>query len=311
MAKATSVLALCALLVACGPDARDGDDDGNGGSGNGSSDCEVCGVPEQCKKMDIVFVVDNSGSMQEEQTNLAANFPMFAQLLEQYQVTANGEPLDFRVALTTTGRDIMYQIDLGGGFGTFPQNEMGQNGVFYDTCGVNKRWLDRSDPTMAQALACRANVGTMGPSMEMPLLMSKWALKERAADTNAGFVRPDALLAVVMLTDEDDSSTTDNNFTVTATGSPPTNWHPADQVMFLDGLKGNRTRWASAVIAGDGNCSSSFGNAADAIRLKEFVSLANGNSTQAVFSSICNGDLTKGLKDALDLFQAACGAIIL
>ena len=39
---------------------------------------------------------------------------------------------------------------------------------------------------------------------------------------------------------------------------------------------------------------------------------ANGNgSTQAVFSSICNGDLTKGLKDALDTFSAACGAIIL
>src|SRR5688572_10560873 len=104
MSKATSVFALV-LLVACGPDMRDEDGNGNG-SGNGSSDCEVCGVPEQCKKMDIVFVVDNSGSMQEEQSNLAANFPMFAQLLEQSTVTANGAPLDFRVALTTTGRDV-------------------------------------------------------------------------------------------------------------------------------------------------------------------------------------------------------------
>jgi hypothetical protein len=300
------------LLVACGPDSRDEDDDGTGGGSGSGSQCEVCGVPEQCKKMDIVFVVDNSGSMQEEQSNLASNFPMFAQLLEQYTVNNNGEPLDFRVALTTTGRDVMYQIDLGGGFGTFPQNETGQNGEFYNNCGVSKRWLERSDPTMAQALSCRANVGTMGPSIEMPLLMSKWALKERAADTNAGFIRSDALLAVVMLTDEDDASTTDNNFTLNAMGVSPTNFHPQDAVMFLDGVKGNRTRWASAVIAGDGNCSSNFGNAADAVRLKQFVTLANGNgSTQAVFSSICNGDLTKGLKDALDLFQAACGAIIL
>ncbi len=311
MTKACSVCALCALLFACGPDMRDdglGDDDGMGsGSGSGSSTDE----PRGCDKMDIVFVVDNSGSMEEEQANLAANFPMFASLLEAYTVN-NGQPLDFRVALTTTGRDVNYQIDLGGGLGTFPQSEKGQNGEFYNNCNNSKRWLDRTDSTMPQTLACRANVGISGPSIEMPLLMSKWALAERAADTNTGFVREDALLAIVILTDEDDASTTQDNFTMNATGQSPTDWNPTDQVQFLDTLKGNRTRWAAGVIAGDGNCSSSFGNAADGVRLKEFVNLANGNgSTQAVFSSICNGDLTTGLKDALDVFQAACGAIIL
>jgi len=261
--------------------------------------------------MDIVFVVDNSGSMQEEQSNLASNFPMFASLLEAYTVD-NGTPLDFRVALTTTGRDINYTLDLGGGLGMLPTSEQGENGEFQNNCNSSKRWLERSDANMAQALACRANVGTMGPGFEMPLLMSKWALKERAADTNAGFLRDDALLAVVILTDEDDQSTTQNNFTVSITSQPPIDWNPQDQVTFFDGLKGNRTRWAAGVIAGDGDCSSSFGNAADGVRLKQFVTLANGNgSTQAVFSSICNGDLTKGLKDALDVFQAACGAIIL
>ena len=32
--------------------------------------------------------------------------------------------------------------------------------------------------------------------------------------TNSGFLRPDALLAVVILTDEDDCSREDNNFTI-------------------------------------------------------------------------------------------------
>jgi hypothetical protein len=305
--------AMCALLFACGPAMRDdgfGDDDGSG-SGSGSGSGNGSGEARQCDKMDIVFVVDNSGSMEEEQSNLASNFPMFASLLEAYTVN-NGQPLDFRVALTTTGRDVAYQIDLGGGLGTFPQNEQGEDGEFRNNCNVNKRWLDRTDATMAQTLACRANVGISGPSIEMPLLMSKWALAERAADTNAGFVRDDALLAIVMLTDEDDASTTDNNFTMNATGQTPINWQPQDQVTFLDTLKGNRTRWAAGVIAGDGNCSSGFGSAADGARLKQFVNLANGNgSTQAVFSSICDGDLTMGLKDALDVFQSACGAIIL
>jgi hypothetical protein len=206
----------------------------------------------------------------------------------------------------------MYTLDLGGGLGTLPTSENGENGEFYNNCNNNKRWLDRTDTTMAQTLACRANVGTSGPGFEMPLLMSKWALKERAADTNAGFLRDDALLAVVILTDEDDQSTTQNNFTVSVTSQPPIDWNPSDQVAFFDQLKGNRTRWAAGVIAGDGNCQSGFGMAADGVRLKQFVTLANGNgSTQAVFSSICDGDLTGGLKDALDLFQAACGAIIL
>lgn len=310
--KAWSVIALSAVLCACGPDMRDGGlgDDGTG-SGPGSGDGTGSGEARQCNKMDIVFVVDNSGSMSEEQTNLATNFPMFASLLEAY-TDDSGQPVDFRVALTTTGRDINYSIDLGGPFGSVPQSEQGENGEFYDNCNVNKRWLDRTDTTMAQALACRAKVGTTGPSIEMPLLMSKWALAERAADTNAGFLRDDALLAIVVLTDEDDASTTENGFTLNATGQSPTNYNPADHVQFLDTLKGHRTRWASAMIAGDGNCNSSFGDAADGKRLKEFVTLANGNgSTQAVFSSICDGDLTVGLEEALDLFQSACGAIIL
>lgn len=318
MTKASSVFAFCSLLAAaaCGPAMRNDSgagDDGTGddGNGNGNGSGGDQGVPRQCEKMDIVFVVDNSGSMQEEQSNLASNFPMFAQLLDTYTV-GNGQPLNYRVAITTTGRTVNYQLDLGGGFGTFPQNEAGEDGAFRNNCNNTKRWLENTDPDMANTLACRANVGTGGPSIEMPLLMSKWALAERVQDqTNAGFLRDDALLAIVVLTDEDDASTTQNGFTMDATGTSPTDWNPQDQVTFLDQLKGNRTRWAAGVIAGQGNCSSSFGKAADGVRLKQFVDAANQGSTQAVFSSICEGNLTNGLEAALDTFQAACGAIIL
>jgi hypothetical protein len=311
MTRAASIFLLLSL-VACGPAMRGddvGDDDmgggGGGGGGNGGED-----VPRQCSKMDIIFVVDNSGSMEEEQSNLATNFPMFAQVLDSY-TASDGQPLDFRVALTTTGRDISYTVSSGPL--SIPFNEQGENGAFQNNCNSPKRWLERTDPNMEQTLACRANVGTSGPGIEMPLLMTKWALAERVQDnTNAGFLRDDALLAIVVLTDEDDTSSTVDNFTITtASAAPPMDWNPQDEVNFLDQLKGNRTRWAAGVIAGDGNCSSAFGDAADGVRLKEFVNLANQGSTQAVFSSICDGDLTTGLTQALDTFQAACGAIIL
>ena len=52
--------------------------------------------------------------------------------------------------------------------------------------------------------------------------------------------------------------------------------------------------------------------ATEATRLKQFVQLTNSNgSQQAVFSSICAGNLTMALSDVLAKFQAACGGIIL
>jgi hypothetical protein len=248
--------------------------------------------------------------MAEEQSNLATNFPMFANLLSSY-TTPDGQQIDYRVAVTTTGKDLSYKIDFGGM--QLPFNENGDDGAFRNNCNSSRRWLERGDANMQQALACRANVGTGGPSYEMPLLMAKWALDKRMTDgTNAGFLRPDALLAIVMLTDEDDASTEQNNFVITPTSQPPIDYNPSDHIAFLDQLKGHRSRWAAAAIAGDGDCSSGFGDAVNAARLKEFVQKANSNGTQqATFSSICDGDLTIGLQKALMLFQSACGGVIL
>jgi hypothetical protein len=292
-------------LIACGPSARD---PGGGDDTNTGPDADTTTTPRQCNKMDLVFVVDDSGSMQEEQSNLATNFPMFASLLSSY-VTPDGEKIDYRIAVTTTGKDLMYTVQNGPI--ALPMNEDGDNGAFRNNCNMTKRFLEPTDANMQQVLSCRANVGTTGPGFEMPLLMTKWALGERVADnTNAGFLRDDALLGIVMLTDEDDASTTQNNFTVTVTSQPPVDYQPANLITFLDTLKGHRTRWAAGVIAGETDCSSSFGMAAKATRLQDFVTQANTGSTQASFSSICDGNLTAALQKTLDTFQAACGVVI-
>lgn len=304
MSKLSLVLSITAL-VACGPTGR-GDDGGGGddtdGGGSGSNP-----AMEACKKMDIVFVVDDSASMSEEQANLATNFPMFATAIQNF-TTAAGDHLDFRVGITTTGRDLDY-VPIGG----LPlPSEPGPNGAFVvgSGCGTGP-WLDTSDTMLPQHLACRADAGIGGASQEMPLLMSKRAVVDRVADnTQAGFIRPDALLAVVMLTDEDDASNTMDGTPVPIAGLP-IDWNPADTIAAFDTLKGSRTRWAAGVIAGDGDCSSNFGNAANAARLKNFVLLANSQgTTQAVFSSICDGDLTVGLTKALMTFGNACNQII-
>lgn len=308
---AAVVLGSTLSLVACTPDGReDGDGEGDGsGDGSGSGSGSGSGEARRCTKMDIVFVVDDSGSMAEEQGNLATNFPMFADLLLNY-VNGDGDHIDFRVAVTTTGKTVT--TNFAGGVGLPPITETGADGEFRKNCNVNKSYLEPTDPNLGQTLGCRANVGTSGPGTEMPLIATKLALSDRIADgKNAGFVRDDALLGVVILTDEDDSSSTQSTITIdpfnpTATGG--VDFHPQDLIQFLDTFKGNRSRWATGVIAGQTACTSSFGDATAATRLQEFVQMSG---TQGVFSSICVGNLTSGLQQVIEKFQSACGGIIL
>jgi hypothetical protein len=245
--------------------------------------------------------------MEQEQSNLAANFPKFVSVLEGFK-TKSGAKLDYRLAVTTTGRDVKYTIEVPG-FPALPANEKGDNGAFRNTkaCGSTKRWIDTSDADGSTRFSCLAKAGTSGPSIEMPLYSLKLALTDRMADgTNKGFLRDDALLAVVVLTDEDDCSREDNDFKYQGDGacdSMPEAKPVADYAKVLDTAAKGPGRWATAVIAGDKKCTSSFGDAAEAKRLKDFVALAGKNGT---FSSICDGDLSAGLQKALDTFDAAC-----
>jgi hypothetical protein len=322
MLKRVSVGGLCGIVAlmmsACGSSsARDQFNDqspADPNAGSGGTPGAIGGKPagenpkaDECQKMDIVFVVDDSGSMAEEQSNLATNFPKFVSVLEGFK-TKSGAKLDYRVAVTTTGRDLSYTIDPGPPFPAFPSNEKGDNGAFRNasSCGGTKRWVDRDDPGGASTFACRAKAGTGGPSIEMPLYSLKLALNDRVADgTNAGFLRDDALLAVVILTDEDDCSREDNNFSIKSDDcqTMPNLHTVAEYAGMLDVAAKGPGRWAAAVIAGDKACKSSFGDAIEAKRLKDFVTIAGKNGT---FSSICDGDLSGGLQKALDTFDAAC-----
>lgn len=276
---------------------------GTGGKADGGGGT-VPDAPMACAKMDIVFVVDDSGSMAEEQTNLASNFPRFITVLNDFR-TSNGKPLDYRVAVTTTGRDVKYKVGIPGL--ELPLNEKGDNGAFRMKCGMSRRWLQRDDPgDLGGTFGCVAKVGTGGPSLEMPLYAMHLAFNDRVADmTNAGFLRRDALLATVVLTDEDDCSREDNNFSILsdACGNSAQVEPVTKYIDMLDKVKEGRGRWATAVIAGQQTCKSQFGDAAEAKRLKDFVSKTGKNG---VFSSICAGDLTEALKDALKTFTAAC-----
>jgi hypothetical protein len=224
--------------------------------------------------------------MQQEQQNLAANFPKFVGVINDYK-TKSGAQVEYRVAVTTS-------------------DDQKEGGRFIATRGAgapnnclpgpSRPWLERGDGDVASAFSCRAQAGTDGTSIERPLesmLLSVTTAAAVNSAAGANFVREDALLAFVVITDEDEGGTENKP-------KRPVAEYAAE----FDKVKGDRARWASAVIAGPTTCKSTgLGAAAEATRLKGFISDVGKNG---VFASICTGDLTDGLTQALTKFDQAC-----
>lgn len=275
--------------------------DGGGLITGGQKDAGPEPTPIECNKMDIIFVIDNSVSMKEEQTSLATSIPGFIELIEEYK-TAAGEQLDYRIGILST--------DVNADQGKMRKTR----GDDPETTGCdpldnNKPWLERSDGTattkISDVFACRARLGTLGDPTELPLESARLALYERIADgentlkaEKKSFLRPEALLAFVIITDEDEGGG-DHDPRPVAFKNPPEFYAGK----FDDVKEGFRARWATAVIAGESQCSSALGNADQAVRLKKFADIAKPNS---VFSSICKNDFSGALKEAFDVFSNAC-----
>lgn len=176
-------------------------------------------------KVDILVVVDNSGSMQEEQEALAANFP---RLIEELMAPSNPEHnavTDLHVGIVST--------------------DLGSPGFELSTCGNGRlgfaggddgRLLDTPSPAvggcapsyplflsrvrdqpgyplsrMAEDFRCLATLGTRGCGFEQQIEAARKALVEhvRPGGVNDGFLRPNSILAVLWVTDEEDCSVAD------------------------------------------------------------------------------------------------------
>jgi len=134
-------------------------------------------------KVDVLFVVDNSGSMQDNQDSLAQNFDRFIRYAD-FRNTA----VDYQIAVTTT--DVMVDE---------------QAGRFVDP----PRIMTRNTPALEQQFASAVRVGTYGSGAEHGLDAMYWALSSPLIDdatANGGFLRVDAALAVIAVSDEEDQS---------------------------------------------------------------------------------------------------------
>lgn len=131
--------------------------------------------------IDVLFVIDNSGSMEEEQALLAENFPQFLQYFL-------GSGLDYHIGVVST--DLVSGLHAGKlqaarGYRYIDEDTVNPSDVFSDMVrmGASGHWFERGRDAVYSAIELR------GDDAE-----------------NIGFYRPEAGLEVVFVSDEDDVS---------------------------------------------------------------------------------------------------------
>jgi hypothetical protein len=136
-------------------------------------------------KADILLVIDNSCSMADKQTALSQNFASFI----HYASTAN---VDYQIGIITT--DLTSNVE-----GQLLQ-EMSATGT------LNPKILKPSTPNVEAIFTTRVKVGINGGTegMAEPAAMALTA--PLISSANAGFLRADAVLAVVIVSDAGDQS---------------------------------------------------------------------------------------------------------
>jgi len=156
-----------------------------------------------CDRVDLLFVIDNSASMAEEQAALVASFPGFIAGIESIL----GVETDYHVGVVTTDSNEFNRVGCRqiGALVTQTGGTHSSDAV----CGPYAGGMAFMTPadSLSETFSCAAKVGTEGSGLEQPMDAVTTML---LADTgnialcNDGFLRDDALLVLTIITDEED-----------------------------------------------------------------------------------------------------------
>ena len=139
---------------------------------------------EQIQKpeVDVLWIVDNSCSMAQEQEDLAANFPIFM----EYFLGSN---LDYHIGVVSTDMD-----------------NPDQSGKLIPASGL--RWIVPETPSPHEVFAAMSLLGTGGSGNEQGILAA-YAAMELQQEWNDGFWRDNAAIHLITVSDEPDNSPND------------------------------------------------------------------------------------------------------
>lgn len=142
-------------------------------------------------QIDVLWVVDNSGSMQPLQQNMTNNFNSFIQ-----DFVSKG--YDFHLAVTSTEAYLA-----GSQFHNDPNYAIYSNGVSPNLTGVFD--ILSTTTNLINTFITNASLGANGSGDERAFSSMKAALTSTASQ-NSNFLRPKSYFAIIILSDEDDFS---------------------------------------------------------------------------------------------------------
>jgi hypothetical protein len=255
-----------------------GDDKGDGSGGNNGESFATC------KHVDVVIALDNSSSMKEEKDAMRdIAFPGFATSL----INVAGGLDDFRVGvLDACNRPANFHTRGLGGSCDFQGGNV---------------WMDSSSGNLVNEFKCVGDIDssdmqcTGDSDDEQPATSAAEALEPAWTGPgmpNAGFLRDDALLVVVAITDEDEQ---------------PVPGADAQAVYDrLVAIKGDVNKMVFLGIGGASSCANgAYGSAKQATKLKN-VTQKFIDQQRGVFWDLCQGNLDQGLTQALSVINSAC-----
>jgi hypothetical protein len=243
--------------------------------GSGTFDTEHTDTYTQTtgQDVDVLFVVDNSGSMSSNQSNLAANFQSFINAAAQWNN-------NYHIGVTTTDiEDHNGRLISAPGNARFVTNQTYQQLSQNFRVGTNGS-ADEKGLAAAQAALSLPLISNTSTACTQD---SQCTVPDRCVDgfcggRNRGFLREDAALEIVIVSDEEDSSPGDINF----------------YTNFFRSIKGiyNSDMMHVHAIVGDvpGGCNTQSGSA---VAGRRYVDIANATGGSVI--SICDSNFSAGL----------------
>ena len=290
------------------------------------------GMPvEGCRKVDFLFVIDNSGSMSDEQQNLINSFPGFIDTIQAELKDAQ----DYHIMVIDTDAYVFagceaicplffntcpmaladYQCgvtkpemceDVIGAGVIHPKGQDASGKACNFSSGA--RYMDIAEPDLTASFACAAQVGTGStddPEKPMQAMVAAVAPAGKSADCNLGFLRPDAILVVTFITDEDD------NVGDGSLGTPE-GW----KASLVAAKKGDSSALAVLGLFGDGDQPNSIcapfnedqaSGAEPSPRLREFVT---SFGDRGVAGSVCAPNYDEFFKQAVAIIDTTCDGFV-
>jgi len=289
----TAVLSIIAITItSCSNNEMRNDNSNNDAhtdSGPTTGDKTDSGseLSESCRLVDVVFTVDASSSMIEEYKALRDDvFPAFAEHLANIS-----QGLDnFRFATMDSCPN--------------PPNFHTRGNTGECNFSTGKPWIDNNSPNMNEEFACVGDIYlddidcSGDDDDEQPITAFLKAMSPPYSENeNAGFLRDDALLVVIAVTDEDEQPTVIDS---------PTSAHGIFEA--LANLKGGKPeRIVFMGVGGSSLCTGLYGEVDNpATKLKAVTDLFS-EKERGVWWDLCSKDpMENGLDAAFKIIEKAC-----